>query len=84
MRWHSSTTSAGTPSPATNTDAPPSMIWSTWAAMSPGMAVSRSTPKGCRWPPHRGDLRHHPLVLMVDAPRQPNPPASDTAATSGA
>ncbi len=42
----SSTTSAGTPSPATKTLAPPSTTCSTWATRSPGIAVSRSTPNG--------------------------------------
>ena len=44
--WHCSTTSRGTPSPATNTVAPPSIMSATFAAMSWGAAVSRSTPKG--------------------------------------
>ena len=82
-RWQRSTTSRGTPRPATNTVAPPSMMSLTFDSMSWGAAVSRSTPNGlavaartaaispfiCSWP-------------MVDAPRQPNPPASDTALTS--
>ena len=45
-RWHRSTTSTGTPRPATNTLAPPSTTASTCSAMPPGMAVSRSTPNG--------------------------------------
>ncbi len=83
--WQRSTTSRGTPSPATNAVAPPLAMSRTLAAMSCGAAVSRSTPKGlavadrvaaisafiCPWP-------------IVDAPRQPKPPASDTAAARAA
>jgi hypothetical protein len=81
--WHSSTTSRGTPSPATKTVAPPSMMSLTLATMSWGAAVSRSTPNGLA-------VSSRTLAIsstiwscaMVDAPMQPNPPASLTAATS--
>ncbi len=49
------------------------------------MAVSRSTPKGLsvadRTAAISATIRS---VLMVEAPRQPKPPASETAVTSGA
>ncbi len=64
--------------------APASMIRWTWAAMSPGMAVRRSTPHG------RSVNRFMAAIsasmtsaLMVAAPRVPIPPASETAAASG-
>ena len=83
LSWQSSTTSRGTPRPATNTRPPWSMIACTWAGMSPGMAVRRSTPKGlsvrCRTASISRTMRSR---FIVDAPMQPNPPASLTAATS--
>ena len=61
------------------------MISLTWRSMSPGMAVSRSTPNGLsvalRTAAISATIRSVP---MVEAPRQPKPPASDTAVTSGA
>ena len=84
-RWQRSTTSAGTPRPATKTEAPPSMICSTCPTRSPGMAVSRSTPKGLFG--GLADVAISATICsldMVEAPRQPNPPASDTAVTRGA
>ena len=80
--WQRSTTSRGTPRPATNTEPPPSMMSLTLAAMSPGAAVSRSTPKGL-------SVSSRTLAIssricsapMVEAPMHPNPPASLTAAT---
>ena len=63
LRWHWSTTSVGTPSPATNALAPPSMMSCTCSPIPPGMAVRRSTPKGLSVAPRTaGDLRHHLLV----------------------
>ena len=58
------------------------MMSFTLAAMSPGAAVSRSTPKGF-------DVSSRTLAIssriwsgaMVDAPMHPKPPASLTAAT---
>ena len=81
-RWQRSTTSRGTPRPATNTVAPPSMMSLTFASMSWGAAVRRSTPNGL-------SVSFRTLAIsstisswrMVDAPRQPKPPASETAAT---
>ena len=50
--------------------------------MSPGMAVSRSTPKGLVVSSRTLRISSTmPAVDMVDAPRHPKPPASDTAAT---
>ncbi len=61
------------------------MICSTWPTRSPGIAVSRSTPKGlsvaARTSAISATIRS---LLIVEAPRHPNPPASDTAVTSGA
>ena len=83
LSWHSSTTSAGTPRPATKTEAPPSMMSCTCAAMSPGIAVRRSTPKGRSVSSRTAAISLTIFVGdIVDAPRHPNPPASETAATS--
>ena len=84
-RWQRSTASAGTPRPATKTDAPPSMTCSTWASRSPGMAVRRSTPKGLSVPFRTSAISATMRsLLMVEAPRQPKPPASETATTRSA
>ena len=81
-RWQSSTTSTGTPRPATKTDAPPSTIFSTCPTMSPGIAVRRSTPKGLSVSRRTAAISSTIWwVDMVEAPRHPNPPASETAAT---
>ncbi len=82
-RWQRSTTSVGTPSPATKADAPPSMMTSTCSVRPPGMAVRRSTPKGLsvawRTAAISSAIFSSP---MVDAPRHPKPPAAETAAAS--
>ena len=74
-------TSVGTPRPATKADAPPSTMTFTCSVMPPGMAVRRSTPKGlvvaARMAAISADIVS---ASMVDAPRQPKPPASETAA----
>ena len=59
------------------------MSSSTWLSNVSGNAVSRSTPKGLAvaWRTARISSTIC-SALIVDAPRQPNPPASDTAATS--
>ncbi len=83
--WQRSTTSRGTPRPATKTVAPPAMTASTLPTMSPGEAVSRSTPNGLSVASRTACISATmTLRLIVDAPMQPKPPASDTAATSGA
>src|SRR5829696_6565584 len=80
-RWQRSTTSRGTPSPATNTEAPPAISASTPGVRSPA-AVSRSTPKGRSVDSRTRRISSTSWSLdMVEAPRQPKPPASDTAAT---
>jgi hypothetical protein len=80
--WHSSITSRGTPSPATNTEAPPRITSSTWVTMSAGIAVSRSTPKGLSVASRTAAISWRISSRRIaEAPRQPNPPASDTAAT---
>ena len=49
------------------------------------MAVSRSTPNGLSVAaPTSAISSTIRSLLMVEAPRQPNPPASETAVTSGA
>ncbi len=49
------------------------------------MAVSRSTPKGRSMAaPTRAISSTICSLLMVEAPRHPNPPASETAMTRGA
>ncbi len=81
--WHCSTTSRGTPRPATKTLAPPSIIAATFAAMSWGAAVSRSTPNGLSVSAAVAAIsRTISSWSMVEAPRQPKPPASDTAAAT--
>ena len=83
--WHRSITSRGTPRPATNTVAPRSAMAFTSRDMSPGAAVSRSTPKGlevaARTLSISSTITSWP---MADAPRQPKPPASLTAVTTSA
>ena len=84
LRWHRSTTSVGTPSPATKADAPPSMMILTCSVRPPGMAVRRSTPKGLSVARRTAAISSAIFSLpMVEAPRQPKPPASETAAASG-
>ena len=79
--WQRSTTSVGTPRPATNADAPPSMTSLTWSVMPPGMAVSRSTPNGLSVAARIAAISATIVSLpMVEAPRQPKPPAAETAA----
>jgi hypothetical protein len=81
--WHSSITSRGTPSPATNAVAPPRMMSSTFSVIPWGTAVSRSTPKGLAVAWRTAAISD--LISswpMAEAPMQPKPPASDTAATS--
>ena len=58
------------------------MISSTCPAMLPGIAVRRSTPNG-RSVSSRTATISDTMVAgdIVDAPRQPKPPASETAAT---
>ena len=59
------------------------MIILTWSLMPPGIAVRRSTPKGLsvawRTAAISAAIFSSP---MVDAPRQPKPPASETAAAN--
>ena len=51
--------------------------------MSPGMAVSRSTPNGLAVSSRTRSISDTMRSwLIVEAPMQPNPPASLTAATS--
>jgi len=74
--------SRGTPRPATNTRAPPFTTSPIWLAIWPGSAVRRSTPNGF-------EVSSRTLAIsatissgrIVDAPMQPKPPASETAAT---
>jgi len=85
LLWHSSMTSRGTPSPATNTRPPPSMMALTWVSMSPGAAVSRSTPNGLSVSVRTLAISSTILSMpIVDAPMHPKPPASLTAATRSA
>ena len=59
------------------------MMACTWVSMSPGAAVSRSTPNGLSVRARTAAIS--PTILsrpMVEAPMHPNPPASLTAATS--
>ena len=73
----------GTPSAATKAVAPPSMMICTWSAMLPGMAVRRSTAKGLSVASRTAAISDAMVVgLMVPAPRQPKPPASETAVAS--
>ena len=82
LLWQSSMTSRGTPRPATKTRPPPSMMALTWVSMSPGAAVSRSTPKGLSVSVRTFAISSTILSRpMVEAPMHPNPPASLTAAT---
>jgi len=81
--WQCSIASQGMPSPATNTDAPSRTSAATSSSSRSGMAVSRSTPNG-RVVRSR-TARISSTIWgddIVEAPRQPNPPASETAATS--
>ncbi len=49
------------------------------------MAVSRSTPNGLSVPSRTAAISATIRSgLMVEAPRHPNPPASETAVTNGA
>ncbi len=60
-----------------------SMICRTWASMSRADAVSRSTPKGLSVMALTASIsRTISSACIVDAPRHPKPPASETAATS--
>ena len=82
-RWQRSTTSVGTPSPATKAEAPPSMMILTCSVMPPGMAVRRSTPKGLSVARRTAAISSAIFSSpMVDAPRHPKPPAAETAAAS--
>src|SRR5579859_3124476 len=75
----------GTPSPATNDEAPSSIMISTEAVRLSGLAANRSTPNG---------RSVSPLTLRISSrmksgerpaiPKTPYPPALDTAATSSA
>ena len=58
------------------------MSSSTWLSNVSGKAVSRSTPKGLSvaWRTSRISSASCSAVI-VEAPKHPNPPASDTAAT---
>ena len=59
------------------------MMICTCSVMLPGMAVSRSTPKGLSVPWRTAEISAAIVVLlMVPAPSVPNPPASETALTS--
>ena len=83
LAWHSSTTSRGTPRPATNAVAPPAMMSPTFSSRPRGSAVSRSTPKGLDVAPATAAISSRiSSSPMVEAPRQPKPPASLTAVTS--
>src|SRR3954452_24270724 len=76
-------TSRGTPRPATNRDAPPSTTLCASSTIRSGSAARRSTPKGLsvslRTPSISSSSCSDDIVA---APRVPNPPASDTAATT--
>ena len=73
----------GRRAPATKAVAPPSMMIWTCSAMPPGMAVSRSTPKGLSVALRTAAISATIFSLpMVPAPRQPKPPAAETAATN--
>ena len=53
----------------------------TCSVMPPGMAVSRSTPNGLSVAARMAAISSTIVSLpMVEAPRQPNPPAAETAA----
>ena len=83
LRWHRSTTSVGTPNPATKADAPPSMMILTCSVNPPGMAVRRSTPNGLSVAPRTAAISSAIFSSpMVEAPRHPKPPAPETAATN--
>ena len=59
------------------------MMALTWVSMSPGAAVSRSTPKGLSVSDRTAAISSTILSMpIVEAPMQPKPPASLTAATS--
>ena len=76
-------TSRGTPSPAANTAAPSRMSASTSVINRSGIAVSRSTPSGLSVSAFAARISATiSSPDIVDAPKHPNPPASDTAATS--
>ena len=81
-RWQRSRTSRGTPSAATNTGTFSSMSRSTPSWVCSGSAVSRSTPNGLAVSAWVARISSRSWSgLIVPAPRVPNPPASDTAAT---
>ena len=83
MSWQSLITSRGTPSPATKTCAPSLITSSMFDIICSGSAVRRSTPNGLLVAAFTARISSTiSSWLMADAPRQPNPPASDTAATS--
>ena len=63
LSWHRSITSRGTPSPATNTRAPPSMTDCTWFATWPGHRGEQvDAERLVRQLAHLADLLDHPLV----------------------
>ena len=81
--WHMAMTSRGTPNAPTKIRAPASMMRCTWTAMSPGMAVSRSTPHGLSVSRRMASISASMVAgSMVAAPSVPMPPAADTAAAS--
>ena len=74
---------AGTPSPAANTDAPSRINASTSVIRRSGIAVSRSTPSGLSVSALAARISATiSSPDIVEAPKQPKPPASETAATS--
>ena len=81
--WHIEMTSCGMPSPAAKTVAPSSMSSATSSSRRWGSAVSRSTPNGLSVSARAARISARSSSAgSVDAPKQPYPPASDTAATS--
>ena len=86
LRWQSSTTSAGTPRPGHEHRGPTLddlLDLGDEVAGHGGEQVDAEGLVGrCLAP--RPSRRPSARSLMVDAPRHPNPPASDTAVTSGA
>ncbi len=61
------------------------MMICTCSAMLPGMAVRRSTAKGLSVALRTAAISASmAALLMVPAPRQPKPPASETAVTNSA
>ncbi len=75
----------GTPSPETKVLAPSSIMTSQAACRDSGRAVSRSTPKGLSVSSRTRRIwtriSSGPALAM---PRQPKPPASETAAVTSA